>query len=112
SADGAKWASLARRPQGVVRSVNSFGERQGGHLRFTNVAQETPIQEIWAYDVAAGEETKGTLKLSYTVNPEAAPAYGNLKDLTHFIQGRYPADERETVVALPAGASSGRAAAA
>src|SRR5205085_12427983 len=36
----------------------------------------------------------------------------NLEGLTRFIQGRYPADERETVVALPAGASSGRAAAA
>ena len=112
SSDGKSWRSLARRPQGVVRTVDSFGERQGGRLRFTNVAQETPIQEIWAYDVAAGEEPKGTLKLSYTVNPDAAPDYGNLETLTRFIRGRYPADERETVVALPAGASAGRAAAA
>jgi hypothetical protein len=111
SADGKSWSSVARRPQGVVRTVDSFAERQGGRLRFTNVAQETPIQEIWAYDVSAGEEPKGTLKLSYTVNRDA-PDYGNLKSLTQFIQGRYPADERETVVALPAGASSGRAAAA
>src|SRR4051794_26315877 len=112
SGDGKSWSSLARRPQGVVRSVDSFGEREGGHLRFTNAAQETPIQEIWAYDVGAGAEPKGSLSLSYTVNPDAAPDYGNLKSLSQFIEGRYPADERETVVALPAGASTGRAAAA
>ncbi|HMC91862.1 MAG TPA: LamG-like jellyroll fold domain-containing protein, partial [Allosphingosinicella sp.] len=112
SADGSAYRSLARRPQGVLRSVDSFTERQGGRLRFVNAVQETPIQEIWAYDVSEGKEPAGTLKLSYTVNPEAAPAYGNLQDLLAFIRGRYPADERETVLALPAGASSGRAAAA
>src|SRR3954468_15034562 len=112
SADGRDWRGLARRPQGVVRSVHEFAPHAGGRLRFTNVAQETPIQEIWAYDVGAGEEPKGTLKLSYSVNPDAAPAYGNIEPLTRFIEGRYPVGERETVVALPAGASSGRAAAA
>jgi hypothetical protein len=112
SADGKAWRPLARRPEGVVRSADAFSARQGGRLRFTNVAQETPIQEIWAYDVGEGKEPAGTFKLSYTVNPEAAPAYGNLSALVGFIRGRYPADERETVVALPAGASSGRAAAA
>ncbi|MFL6721597.1 MAG: LamG-like jellyroll fold domain-containing protein, partial [Sphingomonas sp.] len=88
SADRKNWSRIARRPQGVVRSVDTFPERQGGRLRFTNVAQETPIQEIWAYDVSAGEEPKGTFKLSYAVNPDAAPEYGNLKNLTQFIQGR------------------------
>ncbi|MEA3003679.1 MAG: hypothetical protein QOH81_2467 [Sphingomonadales bacterium] len=112
SGDGNAWRSLARRPQNVVRSVDGFAAREGGRLRFTNVAQETPIQEIWAYDVGGGREPAGTLKLSYSVNPDAAPAYANLEPLTRFIQGRYPADEREIVVALPAGASSGRAAAA
>ncbi|HEY0311193.1 MAG TPA: LamG-like jellyroll fold domain-containing protein [Allosphingosinicella sp.] len=112
SSDGASWRSVGRRPEGVVRSVESFAARQGGRLRFTNVAQETPIQEIWAYDVGEGKEPAGTFKLSYSVNPDAAPAYGNLQGLVDFIRGRYPADERETVVALPAGASSGRAAAA
>jgi hypothetical protein len=112
SEDGGAWRNLARRPQGVVRSVDGFAAREGGRLRFTNVAQETPIQEIWAYDVEEGREPAGTLKLSYAVSPDAAPAYGNLEPLIRFIAGRYPADERETVVALPAGASSGRAAAA
>ncbi|MDB5669707.1 MAG: hypothetical protein JWO25_666, partial [Alphaproteobacteria bacterium] len=112
SPDGAAYRSLDRRPQGVVRSVSSFAEKKGGRLRFTNVAQETPIQELWAYDVADGKEPEGTFKLSYAVNADAAPAYGNLAALVAFINGRYAADERATVVALPAGASTGRAAAA
>ena len=112
SHDAAAWRTLARRPQGVVRTVDSFAGEQGGRLRFTNLAQETPIQEIWAYDVSPGEEPAGTFKLHYTVNADAAPAYANLTALTDYIAGRYPARERETVVALPAGASSGRAAAA
>jgi hypothetical protein len=112
SSDGGAYRSLARRPAGVVRSVDQFSDRTGGRLRFSNVAQETPIQEIWAYDVGAGAEPAGTFKLSYTVNADAAPAYGNLAGLVRFIEGRYPADERSIAVALPAGASSGRAAAA
>ena len=111
SGDGTAYAALAKRPAGEVRSVDSFAERTGGKLRFTNVAQETPIQEIWAYDVTKGDEPEGTFKLSYTVQSNAAPAYAALTALNHYIEGRYPADERTTVVALPAGASAGHAAA-
>ena len=112
SADGKAYRTLAHRPEGVVRSVEALPPLAGGRLRFTNVAQETPIQELWAYRVTDGKEPEGTLKLSYTVNPDAAPAYANLAGLNAFIAGRYPEDERETVLALPAGASAGRAAAA
>jgi len=112
SADGKAYRTLAKRPQGVLRSVDAFAPRESGRLRFTNVAQETPIQEIWAYAVSEGKEPTGSFTLSYKVDPEAAPAFGNLQELLAFIRGRYPADQRETVVALPAGASTGRAAAA
>ncbi|MEO7689951.1 MAG: LamG-like jellyroll fold domain-containing protein [Sphingomonas sp.] len=111
SADGAAYSQLAKRPSGEVRSVDSFAEKTGGRLRFANVAQETPIQEIWAYDVDKGAEPEGSFKLSYTVQSNAAPAYATLASLNTYIAGRYPADERATVVALPAGASAGRAAA-
>ncbi|MEO8374960.1 MAG: LamG-like jellyroll fold domain-containing protein, partial [Sphingomonas bacterium] len=109
--DGAAYAALAKRPAGEVRSVDSFAEKTGGKLRFTNIAQETPIQEIWAYDVAQGAEPEGSFKLSYTVQSNAAPAYAALSSLNTYIAGRYPEDERTTVVALPAGAGAGRAAA-
>ncbi|MEO5493622.1 MAG: LamG domain-containing protein [Sphingomonas sp.] len=108
SADGGKFGLLAKRPQGVEKSITAFGDRTGGKLRFTNTAQETPIQEIWAYDVKAGGEPKGTLKLSYVVNSKTAPAFANLSPLNAYIAGRYPANERATVVALPS--SAGQAA--
>ncbi|MGK6318287.1 LamG-like jellyroll fold domain-containing protein [Sphingomonas sp. DT-204] len=102
AADGTDYVTLAKRPHGVEKSIHSFAERTGGRLRFTNVAQETPIQEIWAYDVRPGEEPEGTRKLSYTVDSKAAPGFAALAGLNAFIAGRYPPAERATVVALPA----------
>ncbi|AQR72344.1 LamG-like jellyroll fold domain-containing protein [Sphingomonas sp. LM7] len=111
SADGDRFVSLAKRPKGVVRSVDQIAPRTGGTLRFTNIAQEQPIQEVWAYNFADGAEPKGTYKLSYTVDASAAADLAGLKDLNAFIAGRYPADERSTVLALPAGARSAAPAA-
>ncbi|UIJ46566.1 LamG domain-containing protein [Sphingomonas cannabina] len=115
AADGKSYARLARRPQGIEKSIHSFSERTGGRLRFTNIAQETPIQEIWAYDVQPGAEPEGTVKLSYTVDSKAAPGFAALAGLNAFIAGRYPPAERATVVALPAsrgGAAVGAGSAA
>jgi hypothetical protein len=109
SADGKSYAPLAKRPQGVVRTFDQFDAKTGGALRFTNVAQETPIQELWAYDVAPGVEPKGTFKLDYTVHADAAPARPQLADIVRFIDGRYPPKERTTVLATPS--SGGKAAA-
>lgn len=101
AANGERFSVLDKRPQGVLRTVSSFKPLQGGVLRFSNTAQETPIQEIWAYDVEAGKEPKGSFKLNYRVNAAAAPEFANLADLIDFIDGRYPQAERSTVVALP-----------
>ncbi len=103
SADGKTYASLAKRPQGVVRSITSLSERSGGRLRFTNVMQEQPIQEIWAYDIGAGKEPEGTFKLSYKIDASAAPDLAGLSELNAFIAGRYAPDERATVLAMPVG---------
>lgn len=103
AADGSDYRTLAKRPEGEVRSVDTFAPVTGGKLRFTNVAQETPIQEIWAYDVTDGKEPEGTLKMSYTVHSDLAPDFAALDKLNAYIAGRYPADERATVVALPNG---------
>jgi hypothetical protein len=102
SPDGkASWSRLATRPKGVVRSATDTAVKTGGVLRFTNVMQEQPIQEIWAYDMHPGEVPAGTFQLSYTVNAKAASDLGALDRLNRFIAGRYPAHERATVVALP-----------
>jgi hypothetical protein len=109
--EGKDFRSLARRPQGVVRSVTALGEAQGGTLRFTNVMQEQPIQEIWAYDVGSAKEPEGSFKLSYTVDAKVSADLAALDGLNRFIAGRYPNDERNTVLALPPGAGSAAAGA-
>lgn len=86
-----------------MRSVTSFAQKQGGTLSFTNEMQEQPIQEIWAYDVGAGKEPEGSFKLSYAVDSRLSPRIAPLASLNDFIAGRYPANERSTVLAMPAG---------
>ena len=111
SADGSGFTTVAQRPKGVVRSIDGLASHTGGMLRFTNREQEQPIQELWAYTVSDGEEPEGSYKLSYTVDAAAAADLAGLRGLNAFIAGRYPADERSTVMALPAGARSAAPAA-
>ncbi|GAA0679675.1 hypothetical protein FHT00_003188 [Sphingomonas insulae] len=92
---------LTTRARGVVRSVDAIAPRTGGVLSFTNVMQEQPIQELWAYDVGTAPEPAGSFKLSYTVDAAASPRMAILDDLNAYIAGRYPADERATVLAMP-----------
>jgi hypothetical protein len=93
--------TVATRAKGVVRSVDSLPERQGGVLSFVNTMQEQPIQEIWAYDVRPGNEPAGSFKLSYTIDSNASTKLASLGALETFIAGRYAPDERSMVVALP-----------
>ena len=102
--DGQK---ILDRPEGAERtSTQLANQHHGGVLDFRNIAQETPIQEIGAYDIRAIDAPpRDIAQLTYIVDPVASPlAYPSLKSLTDHIAGRYPADERATVVALPAGA--------
>ncbi|OAN63164.1 LamG-like jellyroll fold domain-containing protein [Sphingomonas sp. TDK1] len=99
--DQGKELVLAKRAQGVVRSVDQFAPRTGGVLHFTNVMQEQPIQELWAYDIGAGAEPTGSFTLDYTIRSDMAPTLAALMPLNAFIAGRYAWDERATVVAMP-----------
>jgi len=102
---GDKATSVATRAKDQQRTVTPLDQPlNGGVLTFANVAQETPIQEIWAYNVSAGSEPKDAFKMSYTVRADVAPDYLNLSDLNTYIAGRHPAGERATVVAIPEGA--------
>jgi hypothetical protein len=103
--DGGTDTKLAVRAKDQERTFHQFAEtRTGGVLTFTNVAQETPIQEIEALNITPGAEPKGTTKLSYTIRASVAPDSPELDELNAFIAGRYPPEERATVVALPDGA--------
>ncbi|MFT3754706.1 MAG: LamG domain-containing protein [Pseudoxanthomonas sp.] len=99
--DAKNLQPLFARQRGTLRSFDQFDTRRGGHLRISNDEQETPIQEIWAYDVGTTAEPQGSGKLEYTVRSDIAPDYDNLAALRGYITGRYPANERSTVVALP-----------
>jgi hypothetical protein len=95
---------LADRAKGQERTYNSFAALDGGRLRFDNVEQETPIQELAAYYVTAGGEPSDEQSLSYTIRAGSDPAeYPTVDELTAFINGRFAPDERSTVVALPDG---------
>jgi hypothetical protein len=100
-------AKIYERPKDQERTFNQFpAERTGGVLRFTNIAQETPIQEIAAYNIRPGGAPEGTHRLSYKVKADALPDLPELQSLTRFIAGRYEPDERQTVMAVPPGAPS------
>jgi hypothetical protein len=58
---------VATRPAGQERTTYSLATMKGGKLRFDNDAQETPLQEVWAYNIQPGTEPQGVAKLSYTV---------------------------------------------
>ncbi|MDG2520261.1 LamG domain-containing protein [Caulobacter segnis] len=103
--DGADGAKVAARPKGQARTITTLDKPlTGGVLSFTNTLQETPIQEIWAYDVGAGAEPKGAFTMNYTVKSEVAPDYTNLTALNAYVAGRHPAGERAVVTAVPDGA--------
>jgi hypothetical protein len=101
-----KETPLAKRPKGELRNEYQFAVLKGGKLRFDNLVQETPIQELAAYNVTAAAEPD-EFTLSYVVRPGADPAtYPSLDALSTFVKGRYTAGERTIVTALPASAPS------
>ena len=107
SDDKAKPAEIATRAKDQEKTYYQFpADRTGGVLRFNNIAQETPIQEIAAYDVHPGAVPAGTVTQTYTVRANAAADSPDLDALNAFIAGRYAPDERQTVVALPDAAPS------
>jgi Na+/H+-dicarboxylate symporter len=103
AADGSQNL-LTKRPKDEERTWHAVGSLQGGQLRFENVVQETPIQELAAYNITSGGEPDETT-LTYTVKPDADPdEYPSLDELQGYIKGRYVPDERTVVAALPKGA--------
>ena len=98
---------LAERPPGLERSVFDVAPLNAGVLRFHNKTQENPLQEVAAYNIMPGTAPAGAQMLSYTIRSAADPAaYPTLDELNTFVRGRFMADERATVVALPDGAAA------
>ena len=99
--------TLFERPKDQERTFHQFDQPvTGGKLRFTNVEQETPIGELSAYYVHPGRAPMGSDVLSYKLTANVEPDNPSLQPLTQYIDGRFPADERMTMVAMPSGAPS------
>jgi hypothetical protein len=97
--------NLFERPKGQERTFHQFAQPVTGQkIRFTNVEQETPIGELSAYYVHPGREPSGIAVLKYRLTAAAEPDNPALGPLVNFIAGRYPAEERQTMLALPDGA--------
>jgi hypothetical protein len=96
---------LFDRPIGQEVTYHQFDAPVTGQkIRFVNVEQEQPIGEFSAYYVHPGMEPTGVATLRYrlsgTVRGEDNPS---TKPLVDFIAGRFAPDERQTLVAAPAG---------
>ena len=103
---------LFNRPAGQEKTVHTFAPpTTGGRLRFTNEHQEEPIGELSVYNVAALNEPTGSAKLVYKLS-QTKPSAKSLQPLLAFINGRYPPDERSTLVASPTNAKQPAAPAA
>ncbi|MGA1982395.1 MAG: LamG domain-containing protein [Acidobacteriaceae bacterium] len=102
--------TLFDRPKGQERTSNQFAEPiTGEKVRFTNVEPEWPIGELSAYYVHDGREPAGSTRLTYRLTANTSPADNpSLDYLVSFIAGRYPEDERQTMVATAAGGFGGR----
>ena len=81
----------------------------GQKIRFVNVEQEQPIGELSAYYVHPGAEPTGVATLRYKLTDKINPADNpSTKPLVDYINGRFPSDERMTMMAMPAGAPGTR----
>ncbi len=99
--------TLFERPEGQERTTNDLTEPiTGEKVRFTNVKQEWPIGEFSAYYVHPGEEPGGIAVLRYSFTSKGALDNPSLTPLLTFIHGRFPTDERATMIAMP-GISTG-----
>ncbi|HEY4379478.1 MAG TPA: LamG domain-containing protein [Acidobacteriaceae bacterium] len=102
--------TLFERPKGQERTSHQLAQPiTGEKIRFTNVEQEAPIGELSAYYVHDGREPEGSAKLTYRLSGNSfATDNASLDSLVAFIAGRYPADERQTMIASGGGGFGGR----
>jgi hypothetical protein len=98
--------TLFERPIGQEATYHELDSPiTGGKLRFTNVEQEQPIGELSAYYVHPGAEPTGVDTLRYRLTGKiAADDNPSTMPLVGYIDGRFPLDERMTMMAMPAGA--------
>ena len=92
------------RPEGQERTFHHFGNTfTGGKVRLTNVVQETPLGEFYAYNVQPGATPADRTALTYYLRGNRALDNPVLDELSSFIEGRFMPAERSVMLALPGG---------
>ncbi|HWB33007.1 MAG TPA: LamG domain-containing protein [Acidobacteriaceae bacterium] len=105
--------TLFERPQGQERTSNLLAKPiTGERIRFTNVVQEWPIGELSVYYVHPGREPANAFKLAYRLSGTSPDDNPSLDSLVAWIDGRYPVDERQMLVAAGQGGFGRRGAGA
>jgi hypothetical protein len=95
---------LQERPAGHEKTaVRLTSLQRGESIRFVNTEKETPIEEIELLKVLPGSAPAGSASLSYTLSAAAGDTDPSLPPLRQFVQDRFPPDERNFLVARPAG---------
>ncbi|HWA24816.1 MAG TPA: LamG-like jellyroll fold domain-containing protein [Lacunisphaera sp.] len=96
---------LLRRPEGAERTAHEMPRQHGGRIRFRADLKESPLGEVAAYLIEPGGEPAGSKQVEFAF-AAASPAVGSRPEidrLESFIAGRFPPDERATLVGMPAG---------
>jgi hypothetical protein len=102
--DGSDSTVLFTRSKNQERTFHKFEkEITGKTLVFMNIAQETPLGEISAYDIKPGKSPQGSARLEYKITSAAVTSNTNLNNAVSFIMGRFTEDECTILQALPAG---------
>lgn len=101
-------STLFERAKGQEHTVHALKQSLAGRqIRFTNVEQEQPIGELSAYNVTAGAEPVGSTKIVFKLRGESVgfpdDAVASIAPLQAFIAGRFPREERQVLIATPAG---------
>jgi hypothetical protein len=97
---------LFSRPMGQERTFH-FSDQGffGGKIRYENVVKETPLAEFMVYNVNPGFEPVGVHQMTYSLTAQSEQKNKTLDELLSWIENRYPADERQIMLALPGGAN-------
>lgn len=104
--DGSASKAFANKPRGSQRSIFTLPDAVTGKtITFTNVEQETPIQEFDVFYVHEGEAPQGLARLSYTLQDFNNFASPELVKAEEFVAGRYEPLARKMLIGLPGGAA-------
>lgn len=100
--DGENAVTFAHKDKGTQHLFQMMDQPvRGQTITFSNVQQETPIQEFNAFYVHEGAAPTGVAKLSYGLSDFYNFEDSALKEMESYIAGRFEPEARTMLIALP-----------